>query len=343
MEHNVYVGTYTHTSESKGIYLCRFNDDSGKIEVTGYADHARDPSFLVDNGKYVYSVCEAGASGISAYSKDGATGALTLLNEKTFPGEGACNIHASGDNRWLIVANYNSGNLICTGIKQNGSVGDLVSNIQHVGSGANRERQEHAHVHCAIFDKEERFVLVADLGTNAIHSYRFNHESGELLKQGITALPDGEGPRHIILDAQNRFAYVVTELGNRVFSYAYSKETGALQGLMSLSTLPDGWKGESYCADIHLSRDGKYLYTSNRGHDSITCFRLTGGKMDKAGIFPCGGKTPRNFAVTEKAVIVANQDSDNIVVWKREEDSGFLTDKLSEVKVPMPVCVEIAR
>lgn len=335
----IYVGTYA-SKEEEGIHLCGLNPETGALRLIGSTSGIENPSFLILNeeASRLYAVSEQAQGGVAAYAVDPANGGLALLN--TAPTEGADPCHLSLPlDGGLLAANYSGGNVARFALDGEGSLNGLTSLVQHEGQGPRQDRQEAAHAHSAVPDEAGAYVYVSDLGMDQIVYYRT--DEGKLVRQGAVQLPPGAGPRHFVFHPNGSHAYGINELNSTITIYARDREQGGLEIIRHVSTLPEGFAGENYPADIHLSSDGKYLYGSNRGHDSIVRFAVdpATGALDAPEWTGTGGKWPRNFAVLDGYVIVANQFSDNIVVFRRDADSGSLTETGQELALAKPSCV----
>lgn len=353
------VGTYTHfdgcqdgpdETGSKGIYTCQLETTTGSIRTIGVTLRIENPTFLTTDNRsgYVYAISEIQShdSLVTAYSLM-TDGSLNELNAQSTGGPGACHISLDQTGHHAVISNYHGGSICSLPVRRDGSLGERSSFIQHIGVSVNSARQERAHAHSAVFDKSNDRVYVCDLGMDAIVVYRIDLSTG-LLRD----LPDlrvrtapGDGPRHITFHPSQPFAYVVNELGSTVCVYRQAKDSGKLTAVQRLSTLPSNWHGTNFSADIHLSPDGRFLYASNRGHDSIAIFSVdpSAGELESRGHTSTRGRWPRNFAITDdgKFLLVANQDSNNIVVFCVEEESGQLKFSGHELEVPAPVCLKL--
>ncbi|MBI2422581.1 MAG: lactonase family protein [Candidatus Hydrogenedentes bacterium] len=348
----VYVGTYTGGG-SEGIYLADMNAETGALTLKGLAAATENPAFLAAHPAkaVIYAVGEMGGEGgtISAFSVDAATGMLTLLNRQSSGGGGPCHVAVSPQGNAVAVANYGGGSVSVLPVQEDGSLGAAHSFFQHAGSSVNAQRQEGPHAHAVNFDGPGRFLYVADLGLDQVKIYRFDGARGTIAENApdhgqVTA---GSGPRHVALEAAGRFAYVVNEMGSTVTVFSIAKNTGALAEVQSIGTLPADFTGDSTTAEIVLHPTGKYLYVSNRGHDSIAGYAVDAksGKLTLIGHTPAGGKTPRNFNIDPagKFLLAANQESGNVVVFAVDAGTGALSATGSSIAVDKPVCVIFTR
>jgi 6-phosphogluconolactonase len=353
-DRRLYVGTYTR-GRSQGIYLLRMSP-AGELSVSGLAAETTNPSFLALDAtrRRLYAVNEignfrGGASGaVSAFQVDPASGALRLLNEQPSHGAAPCHLIVDGGNRFVLVANYTGGNASVLPIQADGSLGEAVSVVQHAGSGPNPQRQQRPHAHSVNLDSANRFAFVADLGIDRVMIYRFDARAGALTaaEPESAAAEPGAGPRHFAFHPDGRRAYLINELNSTLTSFVYEPGTGTLTPRQTLSTLPAGFEGANNCADVHVHPSGRFLYGSNRGHDSIVVFTIApgDGALSPVQHQSTLGRTPRNFAIdpTGRFLLVANQDSDSISVFSIDPGTGTLTHTGQILDVPVPVCLKFA-
>jgi 6-phosphogluconolactonase len=349
----VYVGTYT-VRGSKGIYAYRYDASTGQLEDLGLAAETPSPSFLAisPNHKFLYAVNETGdykgqSSGIvSAFSIDTKTGKLTLLNQVASRGADPCHISLDHTGKFVLVANYTGGNLAVFPVGEDGRLGETSDFVQHNGSGPNHERQEKAHAHWIDLSPDNRFALNADLGLDEVFVYKFNASKGKLTPNDppFAKVDPGAGPRHLAFHPNGKFAYVIDEMKSTVATFSYKASAGTLHELQVVPTLPKDFSGESTTAEVVIHPNGKFLYGSNRGHDSLAVFAIdpSKGTLKFVEHVSVKGKTPRSFAIDPagKRLLVANQESDNMVEFAIDASTGKLTPTGIELKVPAPVCVK---
>jgi 6-phosphogluconolactonase len=331
----VYLGTYTQKG-SQGIYIARFNGKTGALSQPELAAESADPSFLAlhPSGPYLYAVNE-GTAQVSAFSVDAATGKLTLLNQQSTGGKGPCHLALDSTGRMLAVANYDGGSLATFPVAPDGRIGDRKTFIQFSG--------EKPHGHSTTFTADNQRLLVNDLGGDATHVYKVTPDTAEITEESVGKAEPGAGPRHLAIAPSAKFVYVLNELRSSVTRFSFAG--GALQKLDSVSTLPPSFKGKNSGAEIAFGSRGRYLYTSNRGNDSIAVFAVDpGGIIRVVQTTSSGGHTPRSFAIDRsgKWLLAANQDSDNIVVFHIDPKTGWLKQAGVEVKLSSPVCVLFA-
>jgi 6-phosphogluconolactonase len=344
-----YVGTYTGEDggDSEGIYAFRFDDVTGKLTALGLAAATSNPSFLAvhPNRRFLYAANENPAGRVSAFSIDSAKGTLKLLNSVSSRGAGPCHVALDKAGRWLFVANYDSGSLAALPIHEDGSLGEASAFVQHSGSSVNAQRQAGPHAHSANVSPDGRFVLAADLGLDEILTYPIDDAKGLASTKPLSInVAPGSGPRHLAFSPDGRFAYAVNEMLATVTVFQYNAANGSLREFQTISTLPEAFKGSKSSAEIAVHPNGKFVYASNRGHDTIAVFRVDAGdrgSLASEGWTSTEGKTPRNFAIdpSGRFLLSANQDSGNIVVFRIDQTSGGLTPAGVEVKLLSPVSI----
>jgi len=351
----LFVGTYTEgdaSQGSKGIYVYTFDAATGDVKPVSTAA-AVNPSYLAvaRSGKFVYAVGEthgANPGSVSAFSFDKATGKLTFIDKQESAGADPCYITVDAQRKWAIVANYSGGNFSALPIAADGSLKPAAQTFQHTGSGADKGRQEKAHVHSTILSPDEKYLVVCDLGTDKLSVLKFNPASaGKPLTpatDSVVSVPPGVGPRHTAFHPSKPFAYVIEELTGTVDAFHYSN--GKLTSIQHISSLPDGFKGDIGSADIHVSPNGKFLYASNRGDaNSIVIYAINQatGKLTVKGFESTGIKTPRNFMIdpTGHWLLVANQGAKSVVLFKIDQQTGLLTATDKQLEIPTPVCLKM--
>ena len=350
-ELTLYVGTYT-SGKSEGIYVYRMDRATGALTKFSSIKSVN-PSFLtIDRSKrFLYAVNEVGeyagkpGGGVSAFAIDPATGNLRLLNEQATQGADPCHLSIDTRKRALLVANYTGGSVTVLPVRTDGTLGMAIDVKQHEGSGV-KEQQKGPHAHCVILDRHERHALTADLGIDKVMIYRFDRVTGKLStgKQPFAELTAGAGPRHLTLHPSGKYLYVINELDSTMTSFKYDELNGTLTLIETISTLPGDFTGTSYCADVHVSASGRFLYGSNRGHNSIVVFDINPrtGKLTPVEHVSTEGNWPRNFTIdpSGKFLLVANQRSDNVVVFNIDERTGRLTPAGHNEQIPAPVCLK---
>ncbi len=350
-EFYLFIGTYT-AKGSKGIYVYRFNAATGAAEWVSNTDSAANPSYLAiaPNHKFVYAVNEThGDSGgnVSAYTFDKTTGKLTFINQQSTGGDDPCYVTVSKNNKWVMVANYNGGSAAAFAANTDGSLQPSAELMQDTGSSANVQRQEKAHVHSTVFSPGQNYLFTPDLGIDKVKIYTFNPASEKPLTPAAppyVSVSAGNGPRHLTFHPNQKYAYLMQELSGTVGVFRYSN--GKFILLEDVPAHPKGYKGDIGSADIHVAPDGRFLYASNRGDENtITIFSINPatGKLKLKGYQPVMGKTPRNFIIdpTGNYLLVANQNTDNIVIFKRNKQTGMLQATGKQIKVSTPVCLQM--
>lgn len=338
------VGTYTKKG-SEGIYTYAFDENSGYFIAIDTARGIDNPSFLAvsPDNKFVYAVNETDGGSVEAFKLN--EGKLTSINMKSSGGAHPCYVTVDATGKWCIVGNYTGGSLAILPINNDGSLGDPKQVIQHTGTGPNKDRQEKSHVHSVNLSPNNKDLFVPDLGIDKIMAYRLNDKTGELTEGNHQTVRAGTGPRHFTFHPNGKFAYVIQELSSTITAFNYSD--GKLDQIEEVSTIPKDFKGKNACADIHISLDGKFLYGSNRFYDRIVAFSIDQktGKLTMIQETPSFGKVPRNFTISPsgKWVLVANQESDNVVIYSRNTFDGSINPSGRQIKVSMPVCLKWAK
>jgi 6-phosphogluconolactonase len=351
-EELLYVGTYTEDTPSKGIYLVRFDPRSGQLRLIGSADAGPNPSFLAlhPDGSVLYAVNEIGSyggkksGGVTAMRIGGRPGTLTRIGAQASEGAGPCYASVDKTGRAVLVANYDGGSVALLPIQPGGAIAPATSVIRHTGSGPVADRQGEPHAHCILTDRTNRFALAADLGADRVFVYRLDLRDRALRhdQSSDAVMRPGAGPRHIAFHPTAPLVFVSNELDSTVTSLHFDSEHGKLTAVSAQSTLPGGWKGTNYPADIHVAPSGRTVYVSNRGHNSIAAFSIANnGELALKQTISTEGDWPRNFTLdpTGRWLLVANQKSNSIVVFSRDENSSRLTSAHSQLEIPSPVCL----
>jgi 6-phosphogluconolactonase len=341
----MYVGPYTR-QDSKGIYAYRYEASSGDLTPIGLAGESVNPSWLLThpNGRFLYAANESERT-VSAFSIDAATGELTLLNQVSAGGSSPCHLALEKTGKFLMVANYGTGSVASLPVNEDGSLGEVAALIQHSGKSIGR-RQRGPRAHAVVLSPDHRFLFVPDLGLDQVVSYALDATNGGLTPtaQRFVKVVEGSGPRHMAFHPNGRFAYVNSEMGSLVTAFAYDAESGALTQLQVNSTIPAAFTEENNTAEIGVHPNGRFLYVSNRGHDSIAVFGVNSdtGMLTFVEHTPTQGKIPRNFAIdpTGRFLFVANQETDNIVQYRIDQNTGRLTPTGKVIEVDAPVSLE---
>lgn len=350
---HVYIGTYTR-GESEGIYVSQLDLKTGKLSTPRLAAKSVNPSFVAihPSRKFVYSVGEISdfqgkkTGGVSAFAVNPKTGQLKLINQQSSEGAGPCHLVVDATGKNVLVANYGGGSVACLPIKEDGSLAKASSFHQHEGSSVNPQRQKGPHAHSINIDAGNRFAVAADLGLDKVLVYSFDANKGTLTPNdpASVSVKPGGGPRHFAFHPNGNFAFTNNEITLTLTAFRYDAKAGTLKELQTLSTLPQGTatKGLS-TAEVRVHPNGKFVYVSNRGHNTIAIFKFNrkAGKLKAIGHVSTGGKTPRNFNIDPSGqfVLAANQDTHNVVVFRVNQKTGQLTPTGSEIKVFNPVCI----
>jgi 6-phosphogluconolactonase len=356
----VYIGTYTRREsfvdgKAEGIYVYRMDPRTGALTHAATVPGTVNPSFLVVSaGKdYLYAVneltAERGAHGtVTAFAIDPVTKSLTYLNKQSTHGFAPCYLSIDDTGQFVLVANYESGSLCVLPIEADGRLGEATDVVQHHGSGPNAERQEGPHAHMIIPGPDRRTIYAVDLGIDKLLAYDLDLRHGKLLAIGsaVTQLAPGTGPRHLAFHPNRQFAYVISELQSTVIVLRLGDRRGTLEELQTISTLPAGFAEENSGAEIEAAPSGRFVYASNRGHDSIAIFGVdpATGTLSLVGHVSTRGVGPRYFAIdpSETFLLVANQDSDTIVTYRIDQETGQLAWAGHTANVPTPVCIRFA-
>lgn len=349
-ENYLITGTYT-SGKSKGIYVYKFNSSNGTAKEISHIKISN-PSFVAvsPDEHYVYAVQEDAASNgkggaISAFSFNKKTGKLSFINQQPSGGDHPCYVSVDKTGKWVATGNYTSGSLSIFPVQASGGLGAAATFIRHQGSGPDKARQASPHVHCTFFSADNRFLFVPDLGIDKVMIYAFDELTGKLspAKQPFAQSVGGSGPRHICFTPDNKFAYLTEEMSSTVVAFTYKKDK--LKPIQRIQTLTAGDTSFAGAADIHVSPDGKFLYASNRAEiNNIAIFIISpkNGKLSLINNQSALGKTPRNFNFDPSGnfLLVANQNSDEVVIFKRDIATGLLTDKGNRIKIGNPVCLK---
>ena len=337
-----------------GLYACKLEVDTGRLEVLHRTTDAKQPFFLAlsPDRKFLYATHAPGTFGgkeneqVSAYQIVGSEGELRLLNRESSLGTSTCYVDVDATGKTVVAANYSTGSVAAFPIRADGSLGKSTSFLQHQGSSVNRERQEGPHAHCMVISPSNRFAYSADLGLDKVFSYRLDASHARLSPGGqpFVRTPPGAGPRHLTFHPNGRHVYVINELANSVTMFDHDPESGFLIERPTISTLPKDFTGTSHCADVKITPDGRFLYGTNRGHDSIAAFRIgANGQLTLLEIVPSLGKGPQNLAITPggELLLCANMPGNNVAVFRIDAARGSLTSLGQPLSLPGPSCIKI--
>jgi 6-phosphogluconolactonase len=343
------VGAYT-SGNSKGIAVYRFYTESGRLAYLSQIDNVSNPSYLTvsNNNKFVYAVNENDQGEVSAFNFEAKTGKLNFINKVSTLGGAPCYVSVDKNQKNLFIANYSGGNIAVVPINADGSLAPAIETLKDDGHGPNKDRQEKAHVHTAVLSPDEKYVLYTDLGTDKINITKYKGGKDSPIvpaKPAYVSVTPGYGPRHLAFSNDKKHLYLITEMGSSVIMFDYNN--GKLQQKQDITLLPEGFKGETGAADIHISPNGLFLYATNRGvANDISVFSINqeNGELTFIERKPTGGKGPRNFVIdpTGKFLIVAHQNSDSIIVYRIDENTGKLSNAVFHLEVGNPVCLKFA-
>jgi 6-phosphogluconolactonase len=341
----VFFGTH-RAGPSLGFSVAHFDTETGALTRPRFDAEAVAPAYFVigPDGRRLYTCNSGSPGGVSAYRIDPRTGGLEFINAQPAGGADTSYISLDRTGRFVLVANYDGGSVAVFRIRADGGIGGRTAFVQFEGHGVDPKRQAHAYAHSIIVDPTNRFALACDLGLDRVYVFRFDASTGALAANDppYAAVAPGSGARHPVFSRDGRRVYVVSEMGSEVTAFDWDGTRGELSAFQTISTLPPGFRGDSACAEIQLHPNGRFLYVSNRGHDSLACFGVDPdtGRLSALGWAPTRGRIPRNFAFdpTGRWIIVTNNDSDNAVVFSVDPSTGLLTQAGPPVSVPYPFC-----
>lgn len=338
--------------EQGAIHAYRFDSDTGRLTLLSRTSDIEHPFFLAvsPNGRFLYAIDSEQFGDdvdefVAAYSIDRKSGGLTRLNRQSARGRTSCYLDIDGSGRTVVVANYSSGDVAALPVREDGSLGEAASFVRHSGSSIDPKRQKGPYAHCLEISPDNRFALAADLGIDKVLIYRFDAATAKLTAneaQPFARVEPGSGPRHLTIHPNGQRVYVINELKNTVTFFDYESKAGTLKHSQTISTLPESFAGTSYCADLKITPDGRFLYGTNRGHDSIAIYRIAAdGLLHVVGIVPSLGKGPQNLLITPdgKWLLCANMPGNNVAVFKIDQQTGELTPTGEPVSVPMASCI----
>ncbi len=353
----VYIGTYTNTEKSKGIYVSRFDTEAGTLAPAELAAESASPSFLAvhPTDKFLYAVNEVNTFGsrstgaVSAFGIDRTTGKLRPLGQQSSEGPGPAHLTVDRDGRNVLVANYGGGSVVVLPLNKDGSLKSGSALVHHTGHSVNPQRQNEPHAHSVTLDPANKFAYVADLGLDRIFIYQFDGRRGQLINPSLASVEAGAGPRHFSVHPNGRFGYVINELNCTVTAFTVDGATGELKQFQTISALPpkmtmqSGFSG----AELEVHPSGGYLYTSIRGHNSISLFKIdqNSGQLTYVENQSTRGNTPRGFGIDPQGhyLLAGNQNSDSVVVFRIDGQTGKLTPTGSKIDVGAPVCIKFVK
>jgi 6-phosphogluconolactonase len=346
--YNLLIGTFTTSGNSDGIWVYEFNTKTGDFKYKSKVSGAENTSYLAitNDGKHVYAVNEVRTGGLSSFSFNAATGDLTFLNRVSSGGDGPCYVAVDDKNKFVFASNYGSGSLCAVPLTDDGSLSSEIQFIQQEGSSIDKGRQQGPHLHSTVLSPDNLFLFTANLGTDKVNIYKFDSgNSSQPLtpaEPAFVSVKPGSGPRHFIFHPNSKYAYLIQEMGSLITVFDY--KDGKLNEIQSITMLAPDFKGRVGAADIHISPDGKFLYGSNRGDaNELVIYAIEkNGKLSYAGRQSTMGRTPRNFAIDPSGnfLLVANQGSNEIIIFNRDPRTGLLTPTEKKIQVNRPVCIK---
>jgi 6-phosphogluconolactonase len=348
----VFVASFA-PGEQGGIQVYAFSTEEGRLKPVRRTAGAENPFFLAlsPDGKHLYATHAKEFGGtekeqVSAYEIVGRSGGLKLLNRRSAEGTAACYVDVDKTGKTLLVANYGSGSVASLPILADGALGQPASFFQHRGSSVNPQRQKEPHPHCIVVSPDNRYAFTADLGTDQVFCYKLDATTAKLTpnRPAFARSPAGAGPRHLTFHPGGKYVYVINELLNSVTVFDYEADSGTLSAKQTISTLPDGFTGTSYCADVKVTPDGRFLYGTNRGHDSIAAYAVGAeGRLSLIALTPSLGKGPQNLALTPDGrwLLCANMPGNNVEVFRIDPRTGQLRPAGEPVQQPSPSCIQL--
>lgn len=351
-ERLVFISAFA-AGEEGAIHAYRLDLETGKLKLVQRTTGVENPFYLAvsPDQKYLYSIHAKQFGGkeheqIAAFALDGGSGRLKLLNRQSARGTAACYLDVDATGRTVLVANYSSGSVAALPVSEDGSLGKASSFMQHAGASVDPARQKEPHAHCFVVSPNNQFAYAADLGLDQVLSYRLDAARSKLSpnRQPFVRTPPGAGPRHLTFHPSGKHLYVINELGNSVTLFDHDGNSGMLIERQTISTVPKDFSGKSYCADLKITPDGRFLFGTNRGHDSIAAYRLgQDGRLTLIDIAPSLGKGPQNLAITAdgKLLLCANLPASNVAVFRIDQKTGRLTSVGAPVSMPSPSCIRV--
>ena len=337
------------------IHSFDFDLSTGSLKPLHRTTTVQNPFFLAlsPDKKFLYSIHalkfgSKEAEEIAAFKLLGTDGKLELLNKRSARGSAACYLHVDNPGKTVVVANYSSGSVASLPVKEDGSLGEAASFFQHAGSSVNPARQKEPHAHCIVVSPDNKYAFAADLGLDQVLCYKLDSKQGKITANDppFARTPAGAGPRHLTFHPNGKKVYVINELLNSVTLFDYDSTKGSLREEQTISTLPGDFKGTSYCADLKITPDGKYLYGTNRGHDSIACYSIgADGKLTLVNIEPSLGKGPQNLAITSNGewLLCANMPGKNVAIFRIDPKTGKIKPVGEPVSMPSPSCIMLVQ
>jgi 6-phosphogluconolactonase len=349
----VFISAFA-AGDDGAIHAFQLDQKAGRLNPVHRTTGVEHPFFLAlsRDGRFLYSIHAHTFGGkeneqVAAYEIVGRTGRLKLLNRQSALGTAACYLDVDATGKTVLVANYSSGSVASLPVHADGSLGAAAAFIQHAGSSVDPARQTGPHAHCFVISPDNRFAYAADLGLDQVLGYRLDAAKAKLTptQPPFAKTPSGAGPRHLTFHPNGKYVYVINELSNSVTLFDYDAESGRLVQRQTISTLPKEFDGKSYCADLKITPNGRFLYGTNRGHDSIAGYRIgADGRLTLIGITPSLGKGPQNLAIAGgELLLCANMPGNNVVVFRIDPQTGGLTAIGQPVSMPSPSCIQVLK
>ncbi|MDF1740928.1 MAG: lactonase family protein [Verrucomicrobiales bacterium] len=348
----VFISAFT-SGEKGAIHACTFDSELGALTPVDRSTDVENPFFMTlsRDGNFLYAIHALKFGGeedeeVAAYRVEGRSGKLSLLNRQSSKGTASCYLDIDATGKAVVVANYSSGNVASYAIADDGKLSEPVSYFKHTGSSVDPKRQTGPNAHSIVISPDNRYAFAADLGIDKVMIYRLDAETATLTPNDppFVKLPPGSGPRHITFHPNGKHLYVINEMGNTVSVFGYNSETGALTDQQIISTLPEGYEERTHTADLKITPDGKFLYGSNRGHDTIAGYRIgDDGNLTSIGFYPSLGKGPQNLAIMPdgRHLLCANMPGNSVVVFEINPETGALSAVGDSIEIPMPACIAI--
>jgi 6-phosphogluconolactonase len=348
----VFISSFA-AGDKGAIHAYQLASETGALKLVHRTTGVENPFFMAvsRDQKFLYSIHAKSFGGkdpeqVAAYALEGRTGRLKLLNRQSTRGTASCYLDIDATGKTVLVANYSTGNVASLPVGEDGSLGEAASFFQHAGSSVDPARQKAPYAHCIVVSPDNRFAFAADLGLDQVLSYRLDAATAKLSpnQPPFAKSPPGAGPRHLTFHPNGRYVYVINELKNSVTMFDFVAESGTLTERQTISTLPEDFKGTSHCADLKITPNGRFLYGTNRGHDSIAAYRLgEDGRLTLIAIEPSLGKGPQNLVIAAngKLLLCANMPGNNVAVFRIDAQAGGLKSVGEPVAIPSPSCIRL--
>lgn len=348
----VFISSFA-AGDKGAIHAYQLEPETGALKLIHRTTDVENPFFIAvsRDQKFLYSIHAKTFGGkdpeqVAAYALEGRTGRMKLLNRQSTRGTASCYLDIDATGKSVLVANYTTGNVASLPVKEDGSLGEAASFFQHSGSSVDPARQKEPHAHCFVISPDNKHAFAADLGLDQVLSYRLDAATAKLSpnQPPFAKSPPGAGPRHLTFHPNGKHVYVINELKNSVTLFDYGAESGTLTERQTISTLPEEFKGTSHCADLKITPNGRFLYGTNRGHDSIAAYAIgNDGRLTLIGIEPSLGKGPQNLLIAANGTLLlcANMPGNNVAVFRIDAQSGKLKSVGEPVSIPSPSCIRL--